>query len=192
MSDNLSETSAPWLINDYDFYYFDMNTEKGSYHYYEEMHNWPTIVESEKDWMNSNPDFYFLDLNLSPEGAGEFFFYEEWDQVKDEVFDDSFPIRDFEYQEPCSDDDLYVTSNEELDDLESDLDDCYTDYMDTWRDSCETSEEALSWSRNRQAEWYDLFRADFDLTEDDYVDEQDLLDWLGANFTITRTITQEI
>ena len=189
--DNLSEPSAPWLINDYDFYYFDLNTEKGSYHYYEEMHNWPTIVESEKDWDNVDPDFYFLDLNLSPEGAGNFFFYEEWDQVKDEVF--GTYEGDYEYQEPCEDND-HFDDDEYCKDVGYDSNEFedFHDYNDTWRDSCEINEEASSWSRNRQAEWYDLFRADYGLTEEDYVDEQDLLDWLGANFTITRTITQEI
>lgn len=62
----------------------------------------------------------------------------------------------------------------------------------SWRDTPVLSDSELEWSRNRQAEWYTLFVKEHELTEDDYVDEQDLLDWLGAHFTISRIIKQEI
>lgn len=80
-------------------------------------------------------------------------------------------------------DDLFLDPLYDEDDTESH---CWRDYTKT------LSNEELDWSRNRQVEWYDLFREEHDLSEEDYVDEQDILDWLGAKFTITRLVVQEI
>lgn len=87
-----------------------------------------------------------------------------------------------------------LSTDDSFEDLDDDWDDDWDDLEDedrfAYADGLSLSE--LNWARNRQDEWYAHFRAEFGLTSSDYVDEQDLLDWLSVNFEIKRNFNQEI
>ncbi len=157
-------TTRPWLNNDFDYYIYNLHTDKGHYGFYETFESQTTDFLPKGSWEDNKPDFYFLDLNFGPNGDGNFYYYEELSGLKNVL-----PKSRKELERETF---LEEDSNEE--------------------NSCECLTDELSWSRNRQNEWYALYRKEYNLGEEHYVDEQDLLDWLGANFTITRTLIQEI
>jgi hypothetical protein len=48
------------------------------------------------------------------------------------------------------------------------------------------------WSRQKQEKWDKEYRAYWNLTEDDYVDEQDLLDYIGERYELVPMKPYEI
>ena len=165
-------TTRPWLHNDFDYYIYNLRTDTGTYGMYADIDLHTADYPIEGTWEDNEFDFYFLDLNKNPHGSGRYYYYEERAELAQDIWDNEL-------------DDL---EDDEINDINRELD-CSLCCEAT--DSYLLSDEIV-WSRNRQEEWYALYRKEYNLGEEHYVDEQDLLDWLGANFTITRTVTQEI
>jgi len=192
----MSTVVKPWLDNSFDVYFFDLNTETGAYYYYADLGNIPIPDHLDQAWISNEPDFYLLDLN---DEEGYWCYYPEFSSLKDYLLcEGDFAINesDCDY---CESDpyDYFFDKIEELetrmDRIAQDLEELIAQssrptYVTTYVDQSLTESE-LSWARNRQAEWYTAYRKEYNLTDADYVDyvdEQCILDWLAAKFTISK------